>query len=214
MISGDYIERVIDDANLPSCYTWQDLVATVSTSARFTYREVENYLREYVRCVLSLGVGAVTGDQIILSPNVNTIPPRKADGNVIVNGVTVFIFEVESNSSWYSTTLKLAIHLSQMLASLRNRSMHGVLLSASVNSLSGFYFPNKKKECVVEVCVYWDDNKLRFMESHTMIETMDEVQRRLKLVYQQNKSLWENSSLGLTEFCYPVTPITSPLILL
>ena len=164
----------------------------------------------YVRCVLSLGVGAVTGDQIILFPNVNTIPtttPRKADGNVIVNGVTVFIFEVESNSSWYNTTLKLAIHLSQMLASLRNRSsMLGVSLSASVHSLSGFYFPNKKNECVVEVCVHWNDDILRFVESHTMILTVGEVKRRLKSVYQRNKSLWENSSLDLTEFCYPLTP--------
>ena len=208
MISGDYIERMINVPNLPSCYTWQNLVAT-PVPAEFTYRDVEKYLREYVRSVLSLRDGTVTGDQIILSPKVNTIhtaTPRKADGNITVNGVTVFIFEVESNWSWYTTTLKLAIHLSQMLASLRNRSRNGVSLSASVHSLSGFYFPNNKKECVVEVSVNWDDRKLRFVESHTMIRTVAEVECRLKSVYQQNKSLWENSSLGLTEFSYPVTP--------
>ncbi len=135
----------------------------------------------------------------------NTIPTREVrrpDGSIREHGATVFIFELESNSDWNATTLKLTIHLAQMLASLRNRSG-----SPPIDTIVGFYFPWKSLQCVVEVQVKWSDNYLKFVETHSYVEMID-INARLVAIYLQNEGYWRDSSWTINTtrvFNYPVT---------
>ena len=207
----DYIKRIFNSCNSPAArpsYNLKDILGT----EYITPSEAERALHNYVATILSTCTPAnpviVRKRMLKLVPHVNTIPTRKVripDGSIEENGATIFLFELESDANWYTTTLKLTIHLSQMLASLRNRVRLG---SQPIDSISGFYIPYKSVQCVVEVQVKWSDKDLKFLESHSNVEKND-IETRLKAIYLENKRYWNDYSEpmpSMTVFHYPVTP--------
>ena len=126
---------------------------------------------------------------LVLLPDVLPVKKPRIPDITVRNetGTTFFACEVDSNKSCATTTLKLSIHLAQMLASLQNRC-------PKTNRLEGFYFPYEKEECVLLVSVEW--SKLRHIhqfssvtflplsiESMLKIETFGRINGMIKNVY-------------------------------
>ncbi len=200
--AGNYILRNISEP--PTLYTIGELIAPLKP--KDDHIDNVRVVRDYLTKIL--GTIVTKSTDIGFKPAVSTIPTeqlKKPDLSVTdANGCTFFICEIESDYSWNSTTLRLAIHLaihlSQMLASLRNRT------TTYPEQLAGFYFPKSEKECVLKVTVKWDDSELKFCETHTSVQLAD-APTSLKDVYLLNKSLWElPADLNSTPLNYPVTP--------
>ncbi len=208
IISADYIERVVDPT-----VELQDMVlqpynlSNILGVYHSDFGVAEEALCDKLKAVILHGTGHsvdVRKDSMMFIPHVHTIPTsvvKIPDGSILDNGATIFIFELESNSNWWNTTLKLAVQLAQMLASLRNRA------GPSIDTIVGFYIPFKSLQCVVEVQVKWSDSALKFVETHSYVEMID-VNTRLTAIYSQNKGYWDNSRWDITMnvFNYPVTP--------
>ncbi len=198
-VTKDYIVR--NFLNVPPCvevpYNLEDIV---NEKYDGRYINAEQDMCEYVSTIIKKPVKRDRAMAFV--PHVSTIPTtdlRKPDCNLMENGATIFICEMESSNDWSSTILKLAIQLCQMLASLRNRNGCN-----AINSLDGFFFPKETKRCVVEVTVEWSDVKLKFIETHSNLNRGD-VDARLRAVYVRNKHLWHISGWNHTEvYNYPI----------
>ncbi len=92
----------------------------------------------------------------------------------------------------------------KMLVSLRNRKTD----AGAVDALSGFYFPWKSIQCVVEVTVQWCECEMKFLETHSNLELVT-LNRRLKAVYDQNEYFWRSSSWRIRDrvavYNYPIS---------
>ena len=208
IISADYIERVVDPT-----VEIQDMVLQPYNLSNMLgvyysdFRAAEEAMRNKLKAVILRGTGHsvdVRKDSMMFIPHVHMIPTSVSkipDGSIVDNGATIFIFELESNSNWRNTTLKLTVQLAQMLASLRNRA------GPSIDTIVGFYIPFKSLQCVVEVQVKWSDSALKFVETHSYVEMID-VDARLTAIYSQNKGYWDDSRwhIPMNVFNYPVTP--------
>lgn len=172
-------------SDLPTKYKLMELL---NKPAFENSKEAETSVCEFVARHTN---ATVLTQALKLCPQVHTISSSEKqipDGSIVVGDATVFILEVESGGSWESTTLKLAIHLCKMLASLRNRRG-----CDSKTCLSGFYFPFSKCECVVQVTVRWIDERFQFHETHEHLELPDVVPRLVE-VYENNVRLWSSSA--------------------
>ncbi len=208
IISADYIVRVVDPT-----VKLQDMVQQPYNLSNILgkdysgFGDAEKAMGNKLKAVILHGTRHsvdVRKESMMFIPHVHTIPTsvvKIADGAIFDNGATIFIFELESNSNWSNTTLKLTIQLAQMLASLRNRT------GPSIDTIVGFYIPFKSVQCVVEVQVKWSDSALKFVETHSYVEMID-VNARLAAIYLQNKGYWDNSRWDntMSVFNYPVTP--------
>ena len=120
---------------------------------------------------------------------------------------TIFCFEVDS-SKWDETTVKLSVHLCQMLSSLRNRILHTGHKCYTL-SLEGLFFPKSgKEECVVVVKVEWSDEQLKFFETHKFVTDQDDIERVVKEIYSTNLALWSKTEKPDTDeytFSYPIS---------
>ncbi len=206
---ADYIIRSNYKTTPPADYTLKDICPDISLSA--TGLPAELAMRKYVSDVLRVDVEKKA---LKLNPIVHTIPTaqKKEPGGSIILAeaeATIFILELLSHTKKNKTsdntaasTLKLAMHLCQMLASLRNRSV-------CVNELSGFYFPcGVVKQCVIEVRIQWDDWQMHFVETDRFLPLSD-INSRIKAVYDKNLKHWSSSSVGPFNnevFSYPMDP--------
>ncbi len=171
--------------SLPRLYNLERL-GVISTVG--SYYETENGVCVYVQTKLSKLISvsmSVSKGILHLLPSVATIPTVEKifpDGTINILDekkclVTILIWEVNSGKSWWETTLKLAVQLSKMLASLRNR-----VGCSEVCSLSGFYFPGAvDTEYVIKVTVEWDDQQMMFIETHHAIQNPDDVPIELEI---------------------------------
>ncbi len=200
----DYLKRY---GQTPSAlYCLNDICPGVGL---VTGKIAEESVRSYVSVVLKEAGHDVEVKKkaLALNPIVQTIPTAKnkqPDGSIILQEATatatIFILEVKSANDMNATTLKLAIHLCQMLASLRNRN-------SAVQEISGFYFPcGKGKECVIEVTVKWNDRTMIFEERHSCVDRQH-LKSRLVAVYKKNRSYWQSTPwVPKNVFFYPMTP--------
>ncbi len=197
---ADFIQRNVN-YELPVDYNLK-----LFDSSNIDVKEIDHIAAEEImRTYVSKALGVkVVGTGLKLLPMVETIPTsaqKIPDGTINFEEATVFVMELISNKDSSSTLLKLSVHLCQMLASLRNRK-------PVVKSLSGFYFPWKEEECVVEVVIEWSDTYMLFIERHKYL-AFNEVADRLKLVYSENLFHWKSSPWPQgKEFVlsYPATP--------
>ena len=168
----------------PKLYSLDALYKGLKVSESGKIIKSKTRVGDYISKVL--GVEAQVCKGLKLLPDTSSMPVKiRRFPDVTIadrSGATFFICEVESNSSYKDTTLKLAIHLAQMLSSLRNRCIQE-------ESLQGFYFPFESVECVLLVTVTWKFNEMRFVEDHLPIMHCD-VPAHLKRVYKKNKDLW------------------------
>ncbi len=166
------------------------------TAWRYLNLTSETRAGDYISKALKVKV--LVGKALKLLPDINAMPVKtRRFPDVTIKdetGATFFICEVES---YKDTTLKLAIHLAQMLSSLRNRCIQE-------KSLQGFYFPYGSIQCVLLVTVTWNYHHMKFIEDHVPCD----LHASLKRVYLKNKTLWDKrwDESKRFLFAYPVCP--------
>ena len=120
---------------------------------------------------------------------------------------TIFCFKIHS-SKWDETTVKLSVHLCQMLSSLRNRILQ-TGHKCNTLSLEGIYFPKSdKEECVVVVEVKWSDKQLKFLETHKFVPDQDDIEGEVKEICNTNLAQWSKTEKPETDestFSYPIS---------
>ena len=200
---------------LPKCYTINAALGITGKGTSF-----ESQICRWINQKLSLGADehqCVPRQALMLSPSVDTLVPHIRsnlfpDGSIRdgegISLATIFCFEVDS-SVWHETTAKLAIHLCQMLSSLRNRLLPSGHKDSTL-CLQGLYFPKSgKEECVVIVKIEWSDQHLKFHESHKYVTDSDDIERIVDGIYHTNIDLWRRTEKPETDDCtfsYPVSP--------
>ena len=128
----------------------------------------------------------VSGQMLRLKPNLDPqgISVDKRPDVMIMSDndepTTLVQIKVDSGKSWTNTIRKLVHGLIHQLTSLRN-------WDDTIMSVSGFYFPFEKQECVVKVDVTWNDMELKFGVERSNVEDPSKVGDKICSVWRDAK---------------------------